>query len=87
MADEDEETAGLISDRILGRTDDPKRLDRIRAGEGAARLTTTSWIDAEDLAWCLDVDRFPFALRARLSYDTATIRGVRPAPCASSARK
>lgn len=77
IADEDEETAGLISDRILGRADDPTRISRIRRGEGAARLRTTPWIDPHDLARCLEIDRYPFALRARLDGGVATICDAR----------
>ncbi|MGB5567640.1 MAG: 2-phosphosulfolactate phosphatase [Acidimicrobiia bacterium] len=77
VADEDEETAGLISDRILGRPDDPARIGRIQDGEGAARLRSTPWIDSEDLARCLDVDRFSFALRASLNGSVATLRAGR----------
>lgn len=82
IADEDEETAGLISDRILGRADDPMRTSRIQGGGGATRLRSTPWIDPEDLARCLDVDRFPFALRARLNEGVVTVRATRSGgPC------
>ena len=64
IADEDEETSGLISGRILGLDDDPMRIDRISAGEGAQRLRSTPWIDPADFARCVDVDRFGFALHA-----------------------
>jgi 2-phosphosulfolactate phosphatase len=77
IADEDEETAGLIADRILGRADDPARISRIQTGKGAARLRTTAWIDPEDLVRCLEVDRYPFALRARLDEGVATLCGAR----------
>mgnify|MGYP001820001530 CR=1 FL=1 len=87
VADEDEETADLISDRILGIPDDSERLDRIRGGEGAERLRTTAWIDPEDLARCLEVDRFAFALHARLTRDTATLRGAHPAQLGPNTRK
>jgi len=76
IADEDEETAGLISDRILGRPDDAMRMGRIRRGEGATRLRSTPWIDPEDLALCLHVDRFSFALRARLNEGVATLHAA-----------
>lgn len=76
IADEDEETAGLISDRILGRPDDPMRIGRIRGGEGATRLRSTSWIDPKDLALCLDVDRFSFTLRASLHEGAATLHAA-----------
>jgi 2-phosphosulfolactate phosphatase len=79
IADEDEETAGLISDRLLGQTDDPTRINRIRGGEGAARLRSTPWIDPDDLARCLDIDRFNFALRAGLEDDVPTLRAVHSA--------
>ena len=82
IADEDEETAGLISDRILGRADDPMRISRIQGGGGATRLRSTLWVDPEDLARCLDVDRFPFALRARLNEGVVTVRATRSGgPC------
>ena len=82
IADEDEETAGLISDRILGRADDPMRTSRIQGGGGATRLRSTPSIDPEDLARCLDVDRFPFALRVRLNEGVVTVRAARTGgPC------
>lgn len=74
IADEDEETADLISDRLLGRPDDPGRVNRLRDGEGSARLRSTSWIDPEDLALCLEIDRFSFALRAGLEKGIPTLR-------------
>ena len=83
IADEDEETAGLISDRILGRADDPMRTSRIQGGGGATRLRSTPWIDPEDLARCLDVDRFHFALRAGFDRGVATLQAAhstRPDP-------
>ena len=76
IADEDEETADLISDRILSRADDPLRTNRIRGGGGATRLRSTPWIDPEDLARCLDIDRFSFALRARLNEGVVTVRAT-----------
>lgn len=76
FADEDEETADLISDRILGRADDPHRINRVRSGEGAARLRSTAWIDPEDLERCLEVDRFSFALRADVQDGIPTLRAV-----------
>lgn len=78
IADEDEETAGLITDRILGRADDPFRIDRIRSGEGAARLRSSPWIDSVDLTRCLEIDRFGFALRAGFDGGVATLRPVHP---------
>lgn len=77
IADEDEETAGLISDRILGRADDPLRIDRIRKGEGTARLRSSSWINPVDLTHCLDVDRFRFALHASSVGGVATLHAAR----------
>jgi hypothetical protein len=77
IADEDEETASLVSDRILGRADDPHRINRVRNGESARRLRSTPWIDPEDLEGCLDIDRFSFALRACLEDGVRTLRAVR----------
>jgi len=77
IADEDEETADLIADRILGRTDDPHRINCVRSGEGATRLRSTPWIDPEDLERCLEIDRFSFALRAGLEDGIGTLRAVR----------
>lgn len=74
IADEDEETAGLIAARILEQPDDPGRLDRIRTGAGARRLRTTPWIDPEDLNRCLEIDRFDFTMRARLENGLAVLR-------------
>jgi 2-phosphosulfolactate phosphatase len=73
-ADEDEETAGLISEHIRGDSIDPNRLDRIRSGAGADRLRTTPWIDPEDLERCLEVDRFNFAMRVKLEDGVAVLR-------------
>lgn len=74
IADEDEETAGLIESRLRGMPDDAERLDRIRSGEGADRLRTTPWIDPEDLESCLEVDRFSFAMRARAEGEAVVLR-------------
>lgn len=73
IADEDEETAGLIEDLILGREDDPNRSGRIRSGAGARRLLTTPWIGPRDLTRCLDTDRFDFALRVRMAGGVPTL--------------
>lgn len=62
-ADEDEETADLISEQLRGEPADPDRLRRIRSGAGADRLRTTPWIDPGDLERCLAADRFDFAMR------------------------
>jgi len=77
IADEDEETSGLIESRILRLPDDPERLHRIRSGAGARRLTTTSWIDPEDLDRCLEVDRFDFAMRAEMGDGMVVLRQER----------
>jgi len=69
--------ADLIADRILGRADDPHRINRVRSGEGATRLRSTPWIDPEDLERCLKIDRFSFALRAGIEDGIRTLRGVR----------
>ena len=73
-ADEDEETAALIEDRLLGRLEDPGRIERIRSGTGAERLSTTPWIDPSDLDRCLEVDRFRFAMRVELETGVAVLR-------------
>lgn len=85
IADEDEETADLISDRLLGRIDDPLRVNRIDGGEGAARLRSSPWIDPSDLALCLDVDRYQFALGSSFVGGAATLRAVHGADLAASA--
>jgi hypothetical protein len=77
IADEDEETADLIADRILGRANDPHRIKRVRCGGGATRLRSTPWIDPEDLERCLEVDRFSFALRAGFEDGIRNLRAVR----------
>ena len=64
VADEDEETANLIEELLTDRTPDPDRRRRILEGAGTRRLTTTPWIDPADLALCLDISRFGFALEA-----------------------
>ena len=74
VADEDEETAGLIASRLQEHPNDPERLHRIRSGAGAQRLATTAWIDPEDLDRCLEVDRFDFAMRARLEDGVVVLR-------------
>ncbi|MEA3511441.1 MAG: 2-phosphosulfolactate phosphatase [Actinomycetota bacterium] len=74
IADEDEETADLIASRLLEHVDDPERLNRIRSGVGAERLRTTPWINPNDLDRCLDIDRFAFAMRARLEDGIAILR-------------
>ena len=74
IADEDEETAGLIEDRLLRQLDDPYRIDRIRSGTGAERLSTTPWIDPSDLDRCLEVDRFNFAMQVELEKGVAVLR-------------
>ena len=79
VADEDEETGDLISDRIRGLQDDPQRIDRIHRGEGAGRLRTTPWINPTDLERCTTVDRFDFALRAVMANGIATLRPERGA--------
>jgi len=87
IADEDEETADLISDRILGRADDAQRIDRIQSGEGAARLRSSAWIDPADLTYCLDVDRFQFALRAGFDGGVATLYAVHSKGSGSTPQK
>ncbi len=77
IADEDEETADLIASRLLEHVDDPERLNRIRSGIGAERLRTTPWINPNDLDRCLEVDRFNFAMRARLENGVAVLRRER----------
>ena len=74
IADEDEETAGLIATRILEQPDDHDLLNRIRSGTGADRLMTTTWIDPEDLDRCLEVDRFNFAMRASIEDSLVVLR-------------
>lgn len=73
-ADEDEETADLIADRLTHRPNDPDRLTRIRSGEGAERLRSTPWIDSHDLDLCLHVDLFGFAMRAKMEHGTPVLR-------------
>ena len=74
VADEDEETAGLMESRLLERPDDQDRLERIRSGTGAERLLTTPWIDPADLERCLEIDRFHFAMQATLEDRQAILR-------------
>ncbi len=74
IADEDEETAGLIASRLLRQPDDANRIDRIRSGSGAERLNNTPWIDPNDLDRCLEVDRFNFAMRAKIDKGVAVLR-------------
>lgn len=80
VADEDEETGDLISDRIRGHQDDPQRIDRVHHGEGARRLRSTPWINPTDLERCTAVDRFDFALRAAMTNGIAVLRPEREAP-------
>jgi 2-phosphosulfolactate phosphatase len=74
IADEDEETADLVAARLLEQPDDPDRLTRIKSGTGANRLRTTPWIDPEDLERCLEIDRFGFAMRAKIEHGVAVLR-------------
>ena len=84
IADEDEETGDLISDRILERADDPHRIDRIRSGAGTRRLESTPWIDPADVLHCLDIDRFDFALRSLIIDGVPMLRAERrPHPSAT----
>jgi len=78
IADEDEETAGLIADRIAGHPDDPGMIKRIRSGQGARRLRSTLWIDPRDLDRCLATDRFGFALRASAENGVAELYRTTP---------
>jgi len=73
IADEDEETAGLIADRIIGRPADPETVARVRSGEGAHRLRATPWIDPLELDLCLAVDRFAFTLEAHIQGGVPTL--------------
>ena len=86
IADEDEETGDLLSDRILERADDPHRIDRIRSGAGARRLQSTPWIDPADLNHCLDADRFDFALRALIIDGVPTLQAERSPDSAARRR-
>ena len=81
IADEDEETAGLIAEHLLNTTHDGQRLNRLRTGEGAARLRTTPWIDPADLECCLEIGRHSFALRARLERGVPTLRALETPDC------
>lgn len=74
IADEDEETADLIEAHLLELAADPQRISRIRSGAGAERLSTTPWINPNDLDRCLELDRFDFAMRARLEDGIAVLR-------------
>jgi 2-phosphosulfolactate phosphatase len=79
-ADEDEATADLIAHLLRGATtveaEGVAIAQRIRGGAGAARLLTADWAHPDDLALCLDVDRFPFAIRAVRDRDTVLLERV-----------
>jgi 2-phosphosulfolactate phosphatase len=79
-ADEDEATADLIADLVRGATTVEAAgvaiAQRIRGGAGAARLRTADWAHPDDLALCLDLDRFPFAMRAVRDRDTVLLERV-----------
>jgi len=74
IADEDEETADMISREIMECANDPGMLERIRSGPGALRLRTTPWIDPADLDLCLAVDHFGFALAASVEGNRVVLR-------------
>jgi 2-phosphosulfolactate phosphatase len=67
-ADEDESTADLIAASIRDPGAAPAQrtalVEQIRAGPGARRLRAAEWAHGDDLALCLDIDAFPFAMRA-----------------------
>ncbi len=79
-ADEDEATADLIAGLIRGAvtvaTEGAAASERIRVGAGAARLLAADWAHPDDLALCLDLDRFPFAMRAVRDRDTVLLERV-----------
>ena len=70
-ADEDEATADLIADLAAGAdATDARRtdvVDRIRTGPGARQLEAAEWAHPDDIALCLRVDAFPFAMGASRS--------------------
>lgn len=70
---EDEETADLIADRLLGSPHDPNRLHRMASGAGGLRLRASPWVDPRDLGHCLERDRFSFAMRARIEDGLANL--------------
>jgi 2-phosphosulfolactate phosphatase len=67
-ADEDEATADLIAASIRDPGAAPAQrtalAKQIRAGPGARRLRAAEWAHRDDLTLCLDIDAFPFAMRA-----------------------
>ena len=79
-SDEDEATADLIADLVRGTatvgTDGDAIAERIRVGAGASRLLAADWAHPDDLALCLDLDRFPFAMRAVRDRDTVLLERV-----------
>jgi len=79
-ADEDEATADLITDLVRGtatvEAEGAAISERIRVGTGAARLLAADWAHPDDVALCLDLDRFPFAMRAVRDRDTVLLEAV-----------
>lgn len=77
-ADEDEATADLIADLLVGGTTDvdmfPGLVERIRRGDGARQLETAAWAHPDDVELCLAVDAFPFAMEATSGPDTIELR-------------
>lgn len=79
-ADEDEATADLIAG-LIRRTatveaEGTAISERIRVGTGAARLLAADWAHPDDVALCLDLDRFPFAMRAVRNRDTVLLERI-----------
>jgi 2-phosphosulfolactate phosphatase len=61
---EDERTADLIEDILVGEGD-PRCVARdIAASDAAHRLATAPWAHPDDVTIATDVDRHPFAMRA-----------------------
>ena len=79
-ADEDKATADLIAGLIRGgvtvATEGAATSERIRVGAGAARLLAADWAHPDDVALCLELDRFPFAMRAVRDRDAVLLERV-----------
>ena len=80
---EDDLTADLIADLMAG-TADPARISAaVAATERAELLRNAAWSHPDDVAIAIDIDRYPFAMEARLD-DRGHVRLVPTADVADA---
>jgi 2-phosphosulfolactate phosphatase len=63
-AEEDEATADYVEAALTGTLDVEAVRRRAAASPSAGRLRVATWAHPDDLALCLEIDRFPFAMQA-----------------------